>query len=614
MAFEFFRKKAQKRKQKEESGEEKKPLNRREHLRYPVSGFETELGKAIEISSRGIRLRKGFQGNLEKDLVKVRIGRDERECAVVWEDGENIGLRFSEPLDLKSFEGLFLKPREFEVEPVKRITEEQLLEFESSDRTRTVVNLMSELSDPNTNVDRFKVFIKELPELEEEILNIANSVEKAGKVKIKDIDLAVVRLGFETVKEIAGNFVKKKVSMANPQLSEFKHYEAFNILKGVLFKRLSPLFNFRDLRSEGSSLLATETTGATLLLKNGDESLKKHYTDPRHFYSFITRMLERAYFGKDLVDVNGTYLKKMLGMFEFLFDGYVLAHQTFNPMYAPPEDLKISLSSRKLKFAFISFMVFSALSFIMDRDRERGYSFISRLKRAGMDLGKAIEFTNNCIFEANDILYGIGLRRSLRPVSIPSFPFKVERFFPEDIHFGYFLLSFRRFARDTGRMVMRGDDEALMMLVLNRFLNVSEFNLNEKSFIVIPCANLKDDEIDPEVFSPFDIVIFKDVDRLDEELIDDFLKFWSDFDGKVVATVSTSSREGKICKKLREFIVDFPSYFLSDKVHSFMVELSRRFIESETGMKFSFDGGGEAVRMDSLILKWMRDTFRQEER
>jgi len=524
-------------------------------------------------------LKKKTPGDLGKDIV--RIAGFDNDFKVVWEDGENIGLRSDEFIDFSGFS--LKKPLEdVSVNPVQVITEKELLNFESSDKTRTVVNLMSELSDPNTNVDRFKVFIRELPELEQEIIDKANSVEKAGKVIIKDVDLAVVRLGFETVKDIAGNFVKRKVSMANPQLSEFKHYEAYNILKGVLFKRLSPIFGFRDLRSEGSSLLATETVGATILIENAKDDLKKFYTGPKAFYSSATRLLERVYFGKDLVEVNDIYFKEILGMFEFLFGGYILAHQTIDLTYDLPSNIKLTLSSRKLKFAFISYLVFLGLKYIFDRDRESGYAFISRLKRAGMDVGKAMDFVNNCIFEANDILSSIGLRRSLRPVSVPSYPFKIERFFPESIHFGYLVLSFRNFSlKDLRRLILRSEDEFFTMYVLNKFLDISSFNLNDKSFIVLPCENLEDEEIDADQFSMFDILIFKGIDRLNPELKKEFLKLWKEFDGIIIGTLDSLEKidlkDEDMFKAIRNYIVDFPSYFLDEKVYESMLDHCDRF-------------------------------------
>ncbi len=526
-------------------------------------------------------------------------------------------MRSDEPLDLSkfSFKSLILK----NYRPFHPITEKELLNFESSDKTRTVVNLMSELSDPNTNVDRFKVFIKELPELEKEIIDKANSVEKAGKVVIKSVDLAVVRLGFETLKEIAGNFVKRKISMANPQLSEFKHYEAYNILKGVLFKRLSPIFGFRDLRSEGSSLLATETIGATILLGNADDSLKGFYTGPKTFYSGAMRLLEQVYFGKDLVEVNGTYFKKLLGMFEFLFGGYILAHQNLDLSYDLPSSVRISLSQRKLKFAFISYMVFLGLKYIIDRDRESGYAFVSRLKRAGMDVGKAMDFINNCIFEANDILSSIGLRRSLRPVSVPSFPFKIERFFPENIHFGYFILSLRNFSlKNLKRLVLRSEDEFFMMYVLNKLMNVSSFDLNDKSFIVLPCKNIDDEEIDEDQFSMFDVLIFKGIDKLNHELRKEFLKLWKGFEGIVIGTLSSSSKidieDDELFKAVRDYIVDFPSYFLDSSVYESMLEHLERYMVSEFGIKgIDIDSYKDSFySMDSIIRSELQKIFQKE--
>ncbi len=562
-------------------------LNKRNYERYFIEGIEIQgLGKVFDVSSKGFRVKKETSEDIEGELFEIPIEGKTLKVAVAKQDSEFIEFEFLEEFDVSEYIESHVKTyKTIEIKSDKNIDKKVLIEFQGKDNLRKVINLMAELEDPNTNSDKLIAAIEEIPEVEEQIIEKANSVEVAGQEPVKDLLNAIVRLGLDEVKRTSKEVIIKKMSIADSTFPNFSRYEAFNILKTLTFKEISPLFSFRDLRSEGKSLLSTETVSLSVQKNLCGEDFIKNYINSKFLYSYPARMLEQVCSNKDLLEINRIYYLEIIDSFKFLYDGYIIAHLNLYPYYKLPDNIKISLSNRKLRFSFAAFLSFLTTIYILDKDKETGYLLINRLNKLGMNSNKAMDFLNDIVFEGNQILENIGLRKSLRPVSFPSFSYNLKKIFPEEMHFNYLHRSFNKIRdKKFKRVALRFDDFTFGHYVLHKFLNSPEFDFNTKSFCVIPCGNLDDEDMLLEVFSGFDYIIFQEVDKLPQHLFKEFLNLWKKFEGTIFATYSTYSfidfKRKDLFNIFKDFIVYLPSSFSSEKVYETMLEHSENILKS----------------------------------
>jgi hypothetical protein len=206
---------------------------------------------------------------------------------------------------------------------------------------------------------------------------------------------------------------------------------------------------------------------------------------------------------------------KKPGGFEDLYDGYVLAHLILNPCYIP-DNIKLTLTKRRLIYAFLVYLTFIATKFIMDRDKESAILFIHMLKRAGMDDDRITDFLSDSVSEANNVLNNVGLKGNIRTGTLTHTPFKIEGYLHRDIHFKYFMKVFDDFSmlKSVKRMAIRYEDETYTHFILGKLMMADDVGLNSKAYCVIPCKNISEKELYLEEFSYFDLIILKDIDRL----------------------------------------------------------------------------------------------------
>ncbi len=595
-------------------------LNKRKYERYYVEGIVIDgLGTVFDVSSKGFRVKKENPEDIEGELFEIPVQDKKLKVAIAKQDSEFIEFEFLEEFDVFEYIESHIKQyKTVEIKSDRIIDKKVLLEFQGKDNLRKVINLMAELEDPNTNSDKLIAVIEEIPEVEEKIIEKANSVEVSGQEPVRDLLNAIVRLGLDEVKRISKEVIIKKLSIADNTFPNFSKYEAFNILKTLSLKQISPLFSFRDLRSEGKSLLSTETVGLSVQKNLCGESFIKNYVNSKFLYSYPARNLETICANKDLLEINKIYYLEIINSFKFLYDGYIIAHLNTYPYYKLSKDIKISLSNRKLRFSFVTFLSFLTTTFILDKDKETGFLLINRLNKLGMNTNKAIDFLNEIVFEGNQILENIGLRKSLRSVSFPSFSYNLKKIFPEDMYFNYLRRSFNQIRdKKIRRVALRFDDFVFGHYVLHRFLNSPEFDFNTKSFCVVPCGNLDDEDMLPEVFSGFDYIIFQEVDKLPKHLFKDFFNLWKKYEGTIFATYSMYSfidfKEKDLFNLIRDYIIYLPSSFSSPKIYETMLEHSENILKSHfENITFSKEKFLDSIYdMNSVVKSTLNDYLNQ---
>ncbi len=617
-----------------------------------ISSTERVIGNVVEVSRGGMKVWKTTLEEITDSRLIIPIINKQIEVDIAWQDKKYIGIKFCDERDAAKLvnqliKNLSRKIKEPDTRPKRIISDAEISKVTKSDLFSSLIIYMAELENPDVKIAELKMCVEEIsricretyerekreaeknaeveapaaaapdgpkeakkpegaaevkepepagpPDLRD-VLNSAASrgYSSGGSSEITDIDFAIQRLGLDSVKKISSDFLSEKLSELEIPLTNFKDYRAYNILKTVTFKRLTPFFGFKDEREEANQLLSLETKGIEILMdlgKENSEDLKDYYISPSRIYSEMSRIYERKYFGKDIVQINDFYFRTKLEKFESIYDGYVLAHIMHDLCYTPGRKMKLNLSKRKLLFSFLVYLTFVAAKFIISRDRESGLYLANILKKTGMDESKIMNFLNKCIGEANNILKNLGLTGNLRTVQAPFSSFKIESYLPKNIHYDYLLKSFNDFGilKSARRMAVRYEDEAYTHFILNKFMTIDTFGFNSKVCCVIPCKNISDDELYVDDFSFFDFIILKDIDKLPSSHKNDLLKLWNSFEGKIIATFSNYSfldfDNEDLHRLLKEHIVDFPSYFSNEKTYERMIDHAASYLKPYMGEK-----------------------------
>jgi hypothetical protein len=497
--------------------------------------------------------------------------------------------------------------------PVKPVSDEEIAEIAHRDVLSSCLNLIEELDEQDIDMNELITYIEALsdpsseappseetgPDISKEtqetgpaglgrlLIDEARKVSSSRNIDIASIDFAVARLGLESVRKFSRAFVHEKLTDLDIPLSGFRDYMSFVILKTVIFRHLSHFFGFKDEGGEGSLLLSLETKGLEILMALNSayaDDLKRHYTSSTRVYSEISRTIERNLFGRDLLLINKSFFENKLGMFEDLYDGYVLAHLALNPCYAP-DNIKLTLTKRKLTYAFLVYLTLITTEFILDRDREGAISCIRMLKRAGMNEDKIREFLGGTAAEANQVMVDLGLKGNIKTGALPHTPFKVEGYLQKDIRFKYLLKAFDDFSalNSVRRMAIRYEDKTYAHFILGKLMIADDLGLHSKAYCVIPCGNISEREMYLEEFALYDIIILKDIDRLAKSQLRAFTKLWSSFEGKMIVTFSSGSfldyDNRDLYLLLRDHIVDFPSYFADRAIYERMIDHTENYLK-----------------------------------
>jgi hypothetical protein len=596
-------------------------LNRRHDNRYIVSEFPVkDIGSIIEISRLGMKIRKLHSEDIPGPVLAVPIVDHDIEAEIVWQDKNYIGLRYEHEFDVAHLvETITKKIKEPEISSKKTILDHEIASYTKKDIFSPFINLMAELENPDTDITKLQAYVEEISKacrqtnvqegkvpdeveestgtesgtgepanLEETLIHEARIAFSETGTEIKDADFAIARLGLNSVRKISTDFIRNNISELKFPLSNFTNYESYHILTIVIFKHLTHFFNYNDKQGHGSLLLATETKGLDILMNVSSEdssAVKNYYISPQRVYSEISRLYEKKQFGRDLLLVNKYHFETKLGMFEDIYDGYILAHLIFNPFYTISSSIKFTFTKKKLVYSFLAYLTMIATTFIIDKGKESGAVLIKKLTRTGMDEGEIMVFLNERINEVNDILKNLGLSGKIANVTLPHSSVKSAGYLPKDIHSKYFMKSFEDFTvmKSIKRMALQYEDDAYTHFILNKLMIAGDFGLNAKIYCVIPCRNIAHDELYLEDFSFFDFVVFKDIDNLPESHMKEFVKLWESFEGKIIVTFSKYSfldfNNPELYLLLKNHIVDFPSYFSNIGIYEKMIDHTANYLK-----------------------------------
>ena len=588
-----------------------KPLNRRKHDRYFIEDIPVDgIGQIGEVSRKGLKIKKMSGFTAKGQTLDFKLASLEIQTEVRWEDKDFLGLQFAGAFnDPKFIVKRIKRPTESAIPPQMKVPEGAIQQYKKDEVLNKVVNLLMEIDTPEPNMRKIGLYVDEIAGLEEkkrqaeeagkteeeaagetgkkeqtlkdELIERAVSSSAGNESGIKDINFAINRLGSDNVRVILRNYVHKRIFQSENAFSVFEGCEVYDILKSAVFKKLCSIFGSSDIQPEGNALLSCETVGVEILIRESSGILDNYYKSPSRLYSEISRMYEKSLFGLDPIQINKYYFKNVLGAFEDLDSGYVLAHSTLNPHYSPPEDIKISLTKNGLLFSYIAYLTFLAVNFIIDRDKESGTILTKRLRGRGMDDKKVLDFLDKAVNETKTIMKDFGVTGSVTRPQLPADPLTLDSHFVTNKRFEHLMQTFRDFKNmNPGRIALRYEDDSYAHFTLGRIINTENFGLNSKAFIVVPCNNLSEDYWYIRDFADFDLLVFKDIHKLTEFHMNTFIKLWNSFEGQIIATFSNLGfldfTRPQLYSVLNAHIVEFPSYFFSkdNSVYRRMVEYS----------------------------------------
>ncbi|MEO5357321.1 MAG: hypothetical protein H7844_08490 [Nitrospirae bacterium YQR-1] len=565
-----------------------KPINNRRSIRYVIEEISAgQPGTLVEISRGGCRLKKTSPEPIDDLAPNIKIAGKEYRTRLVWQDDKYAGLEIQGGFDAQEFIVKNLKRvRDITIRPLRRLSEDAIKGFLEKDLFSIMINLMAELEAPHCDIERLKLFVCKLPGLKEAVAEKAGIIRKEEEiVTLKDVDYAVKRVGTDTVKKVALEYIKRKSSEIEVPAWGAEFFSSYKILKTVFFSKLAPFFGYKDNQNLAETILNLETKGIDIFLQKVNPNFRRFYNSPAKIYSEMTRFFEKINFGKDLIQVNKIYITSVRRPTAGLYDGYVLAHLARYPHITIDKEMKLSLNKMVLSFSLIYTLAMLATEAIIEKDKYSSSVLVNRLKRTGMDENKLLLFMDNIVNETNRIMNDIGKSGNVKGISIVGSPIRVREFLAKEPHTERFLNSFNEF-RNTKRLVIKYEDDTYTHYILGRIMDSEEFGLSTKLICVIPCENLTLEDFSAEQFSYFNVVVFKHIDQLPNSLLRAFIKMWNTFEGSIILTLSSYSmidyNNRDLHTLLRKYITDFPSYFADQKIYLKMVEHATGYVRNYT--------------------------------
>ncbi len=577
MALFGFRKKKNEETTKEQI--EHKALNKRCCDRYWVSDMFTSVGEASDVAKDSIAVPIKENPYRYGDSLEIEICQKRYKVDVIRVASNKVAFKLDTPLDEEIVKEHLKKIKEDEFKTDGALELENVVHDEDIETNKAIIHLMLELDDPNTNIEKFKSNIEALPKLKDEIMKRANAIEKARAGRVEDVGTAISRLGFSDVKKIVYDFINDEVNLSSQSLPQFENFEAYHLFLTGFFKKIAPLFGFKDIKNEGQSLLNMLIINAEIISKQNPK-LASMYISPKELFALEMRLLERKNVGMDFIETGKQYFVQTLEVFKYIYDGFVLGYLMLYPQY--PLTFSVTLSERKLRFAYLCYLSILALKHLFSSDKYSGYLLYNRLSRMGLDMLETKKFIDELIEQTNTQLHSIGVTKPIRHKEIPSSQYLLSSIMGSGIYVDYVSKSFSLFDKKVDRLSLRYEDEMYSHDILEKILNMEEYSLKQLPFCVIPCDKLEDDDLYLDQFKAFDILVFKNIDKLPEHLFKDFQKIWNDFEGKCIATYQASSmldfEDTKLYNLLQPFVVDFPSYYQSPTIYVKMLSYTTQKI------------------------------------
>ena len=545
-----------------------------------------DLGEIEFISKSLLRLKTDKKTDLIQEglTIPVKINGKEYKCLVLEIAEGKIDLAFKE-----EFEDIeFIKENTRFIESYKTskkytITDKEIEGIKISQDFINAINLLSEVDDPDADAESLSFIINQIPPLKNKIIEEANKASENVIEEIKDLPTAIARLGMDKIKKLSYQYFDLFVATYKNPMENFESFNQFNITKVQAFKKFAPYIPFQPKRKLGLLLLLLENVSSIAnLFVEKDSNYKSILKNALKFYSYPLRIYEKYLFGEDYLSLNGRFLERKFKILLEVNDSYKLAHLLLNPMLSLKQE-PLNLSNRNLKRAYLYYLVFLAVNFLVYNDKKSGFILYNRLKRFGMSVNESTDFLNEIVFYVNKILTALKIKPYLRTPSPANYTISCKKNFPESGDFIDLIETFKKLGSGKfKRLALRHQDSKFAGLLLNYLINDPEIGLHDKSFIIIPSEEIQNpDSLLIENLAGFDIVYFKNIDNLSPVIYREFYKIWKNFEGIIIADYSYYSfidfdpTKIQIFHIIKENKIDIPLLTENQKAYDFLKEQAK---------------------------------------
>lgn len=501
------------------------------------------LGKVVYITKNIVQIRTEKENKELQPGMYAHIELAGKKYKTVIIDASETFITLALPEDFDNLE--FIKKQTNYLSSYKTpkkisINENDIKDTKISSDLISLFNLLTELEDPNTDALQLKLLFDLLPPLRNKVIELANSVVEGALEEIKDIESAILRLGLDKLRKVVGEYFELFVANYKPDLESFENISQLNLTKVEMFKEIAPLLSFQIRRKAGIVLLLLDlVSSAASIFYKKDEKYKQILKNSVYFYSYPLRQYEKSIFGEDFLTLNFKFISQKIKPLTDVYDSYKLGHLMLYPMYDVERE-SLNLSNRNLKRAYIYYLVFLAVNYLVYNDKKSGYILYNRLRRFGMSINEAVDFLNQIVFTVNKSLSNIGIKPYLRSPFAVSYNIDSTKIFPETADFKALYDRFKLIGQGKdNRLVIRSQDVNFSSILIWYLLNDSGVGLDSKTFAVLPAKTIQNpDSLLLENLSSFDIIYFKGIDELDPTIYREFYKLWKTFEGIIIADYS----------------------------------------------------------------------------
>lgn len=545
-----------------------------------------EFGDIEFISKSLLRIKTEKKTNLIQEglIVPIKINNKSYRCYVLEITDRKIDLVFKE-----EFEDIgFIKDNTKYIKnmkPSKKIT----ISDRDFDNVKfpidfiNLINLLSEVDDPNADAESLSLIVDKIKPLKSKIIEEANKASENVVEEIKDLTTAISHLGMDKIKNFTYQYFDLYITNYKNPIETFENHNQFSLTKIQTYKKFAPFIPFQPKRKAGILLLLLETVASIVnIFIEKDTNYKNLLKNSVKFYSYPLRIYEKSTFGDDFISLNEIYISKKLKVLSDVYDSYKIAFQTLNPMLKLKAG-SLNLSNRNLKRAYLYYLVFLAVNFLVYNDKKSSYILYNRLSRFGIDINEISEFLNEIVFYINKVLTALKIKPYLRTPSPVNYSINCRKTFPDNKDFVDLSEEFKKLGKGkTNRLAVRTQDSEFFGLLLEYLLNDSEIGLHNKSYILIPAEDIQNpDSLLVENLAGFDIIIFKNLENLSPILYREFYKLWKNFEGIIISEYSYYSfidydkQKVQLFHIIKENKIDAPLITVNNNAYKFMLDQAK---------------------------------------
>jgi len=611
----------------------------KKHFRF-YSNIETTYGNITSISYEDAILKAKDQETylnlVKEENILINIFNEDIKTKPYFDinkttkNNQNITLLFEHPISKDTLQkaiASYPKPKHIQVKPKFNIEQTNTIEsFEAHDFVKNTVPIIMELLDENTNTDRIYALIRNMPNLEEDILKLANNAYSNKGIEINDIKSAIIRLGLLRIRKLTIEAISREsVLYYKDELKDLSELETALILQTAIFDKVCQMISVSTNRIY-DLLILSMIDGLLIIIdflnKNNDTQTNTTHTiksqilnmskSPSKLYSYVSRIFEKDTFGKDVIRLNKEYFDRVFYGFEDFIKAIIIGYNSYTPIYRYNSLEKLNVNDNTFKIAFPIYISILGTKFVLQNDQRSALIMANRLSRFGIDKLKLSSFLKTCINEANLTLKDLGIQKEISTY-LKNIDYKAsiddkKTDKAQDNTIAIlqeFYTSFINIITTQKRVCVRYEDKAYTMDKIERLINY----ISQTQEGVLGIIDLKTFEMPPyEDLSFFDVLILKDIDQIKD--VGKLKALLKQFEGYIVLSlrndIDLESTNRELFNEIFDFSIDFPSYMNDDELYQDTIKSAKTLIKNDFGIDVDMTHN-DKLDFKSIIRQIIKD-------